>query len=114
MALASRGERMTTTQDEMIAELQRDNVELRQERDSAQAQEAAPSEVLEVINRSPGDLGSVFDAILEKALRLCGAGFGTLYTFDGKRFRAAAMRLRRVPGKTSTGRAVWGRTRVNA
>jgi hypothetical protein len=94
MALASPGKHMTTTQDEMIAELQRDNVELRQERDSArgEAQDAALSEVLEVINRSPGDLGSVFDAILEKALRLCGAAFGTLYTFDGKRFRAAAMR----------------------
>jgi hypothetical protein len=36
MALASPGKRMTTTQDEMIPELQRDNVKLRQERDSAQ------------------------------------------------------------------------------
>src|SRR5262249_27632648 len=37
----------------------------------------------------------VFDAILEKATRLCDAGFGTLWTFDGDRFHTAA--LRNVP-----------------
>ena len=57
MALASRGRRMATTQDEMIAELQRANVELRKERDAALAQKAALAEVLDVINRSPGDPG---------------------------------------------------------
>ena len=81
---------MATTQDETIIELRCANVELQQERDAALAREAALAKVLGVINRSPGDPGPVFDAILEMAHRLCGADAGALMRYDGEHFHAVA------------------------
>src|SRR5262249_21477928 len=45
---------------------------------------------LEVISSSAGDLESVFRAVLENAIRVCDAKFGTLFRYDGNVLSRAA------------------------
>src|SRR5262245_24996588 len=63
---------------------------LKQERDEALEQQAATSEVLRVISRSPTDIRPVFDMIAESAAKLCAAQFCFVYRFDGQRLHFVA------------------------
>ncbi|MFZ1004510.1 MAG: GAF domain-containing protein, partial [Pseudolabrys sp.] len=54
-------------------------------------QQAATSEVLQIISRSPGDLEPVFQAMLANATRLCEAKFGTMLRAEEGGYRVVAM-----------------------
>jgi two-component system NtrC family sensor kinase len=67
--------------------------ELRQRTDDLSEsleQQTATSEVLKVISSSPGQLEPVFNAMLESAVRICGANFGNLFVREGDALRIRA------------------------
>ena len=68
-----------------------ENARLLKELRQSLEQQTATSEVLQVISRSLGDLEPVFATMLEKAVLICDAKFGSLYLHDtGRLFLVAA------------------------
>ena len=61
-------------------------------------QQAATSDILRVISKSPADVQPVFDTIAERALQLCDASFSTCCRFDGELIHLAALHHLRPEG----------------
>jgi class 3 adenylate cyclase len=53
-------------------------------------QQTATSEVLRIISSSPGDLERVFEAMLQNSVRICDAGFGQMFLWEGDNVRLVA------------------------
>jgi signal transduction histidine kinase len=67
-----------------------ENTRLLNELRESLQQQSASSQVLGVIAGSPGELSRVFEAVLENAVRICEAKFGTLYRYDSNAFEWSA------------------------
>ena len=72
------------------AKLSQEVKDLRRERDGLLEREAATSDILRMIARSPTDLQSVLDGIAERAARLCDAEDAAIFRRDGNFLRLVA------------------------
>src|SRR5262245_7504787 len=68
-----------------------ENARLLDELRESLQQQTATADVLKTISSSTGHLEPVFNAMLENAVRICGAQFGMLYLSEGDGFRTVAM-----------------------
>ncbi|HEY8829479.1 MAG TPA: GAF domain-containing protein, partial [Candidatus Limnocylindria bacterium] len=75
-----------------------ENVRLFNETKEALQQQTATAEVLQVISRSAFDLGGVFRAMLERAVSICDADWGSIQQLDGEAL---------VPVEQTGGTAEW-------
>ena len=67
-----------------------ENTRLLNELRESLQQQTATAEVLKVISSSTGELQPVFQAMLENAVRICGAKFGNLWLREGDAYRIGA------------------------
>ena len=89
---------MTARLDNAVADLQRDNAELRRQLDACRTELAARNsefgeriehqsatiDVLKAMSASPGDPQPVFDLIVRRARDLCNTAAAGLFEFDGE------------------------------
>src|ERR1700739_3896993 len=89
---------MTATLDSAVADLQRDNAELRRQLNACRAELAARNsefgeriehqsatiDGLKAMSASPGDPQPVFDLIVRRARDLCNTTRASLFEFDGE------------------------------
>jgi signal transduction histidine kinase len=85
----------TTFADQAVIAIQNvrlfDEVQARtRELSEALEQQTATSEVLQVISSSPGELESVFQAMLQNSVRICEAKFGRMFQYEHNTFRSVA------------------------
>jgi GAF domain-containing protein len=63
---------------------------LERELKEAFQQQRATADVLRIISSSPGELDPVFQAMLENSVRICEAGFGQMFLYEGDSVRLVA------------------------
>ena len=68
-----------------------ENTRLLNELRESLQQQTATAEVLKTISNSTGQLEPVFNAMLENAVRICGAKFGSLVLIEGNAYRRVAL-----------------------
>ena len=76
-----------------------ENARLFNETTEALERQTATSDILKVIASSPSDVQPVFDVIVERAVRLCGARMGRVYRYDGDLIHLVGGHGLIVPGR---------------